>query len=174
VTAKPLKLRISTPTEPIVPGRGFYQLEEESLYVQIGPFDQRRKYFSALESPTTRLEFDRNGRLIFIELLVPRRQWTVDDSITPPKIVEPADIRWLDFRQAIADPVIATVPDRSQVRFVFRPDGSPRNFYLAESVIAQVTSDDALSSLWVVDIVDDLAGEEISAFRKAMRNLARG
>ena len=47
---RPAKLKISAPIEPIPPGRGFYQLEEDSLLVQVGVFDRRRRFFSYLQS----------------------------------------------------------------------------------------------------------------------------
>ena len=88
MAAQAIKLRISTPTEPIPPGRGFYQLEEDSLYVQIGLFSRDRRFFSYLESKNTRLDFDREGRLIFIEVDLPRRQWPVDLQLTRPVVAE--------------------------------------------------------------------------------------
>ncbi len=35
-TIESIALKIDTPTGEITPGRGFYQLEEDALYVQVG------------------------------------------------------------------------------------------------------------------------------------------
>jgi hypothetical protein len=96
-----LRARIETPTRTVAPGRGFYQLEEDVLSVQLGPFAGQRQCFSSLESDLVRLDMDRWGRLIGLEVFTPRRQWPVTDP-EPPRIAEPADIRWLDFRESIA------------------------------------------------------------------------
>ncbi|MEW5993828.1 MAG: hypothetical protein AB1744_05465 [Candidatus Zixiibacteriota bacterium] len=174
MTESPLKVRISTPTEPILPGRGFYQLEEESLYVQVGPFSKERRFYSYIESETVRFDFDRKGRLIFIEVAIPRRHWPADADIAPPAVVEPADIRWLGFREQVGDPAITTSRDRSVVQLSFGDSTTLRNYYLAESVVAQITDNNCLAAVWITDIIDDLAGQEIASFRKKLRGPTRG
>jgi hypothetical protein len=164
-----LKLRISTLTEPILAGQGFYQLEEDALYVQIGPFTKERRFFSYLESEHVRFDLDRQGRLIFIEVNVPRRLWRTESSIKPPTVVEPADIRWLDFRDRIKDPLLVCNPKRSHLFLRFAKIEKPRNYYLAETVIAEVNDNDELAGIWITDIIDDLAGQQIGAFRKRLR-----
>jgi len=164
-----LQLRISTPTEPTAPGRGFYQLEEDALYVQVGPFIPDRAFYSYLESDTVRFDLDRHGRLIFVEVTVPRRQWPVTDELILPPRVEPASIRWLDFRNTIPSPVLLT--DRRRTRLLLRFLDTPpvRTLHAADSVFLQVDSDSNLTSVWICDIIDDLAGQEIAAYRKALR-----
>ena len=163
------KLRISTPTEPIPPGRGFYQLEEESLYVQVGIFTRNRRFFSYLQSDEVSLDFDREGRLIFIEVAVPRRSWQVTPRLQKPSRAEIADIRWLDFRESIATPSLQTPADRSALRLRFSNRTPTQNYFLAESVILQVCENNLLGAIWVDDIVDDMAGREIASFRKNCR-----
>lgn len=164
-----LKLRISTPTEPILPGRGFYQLEEDSLYVQIGTFSKERRFFSYLEFESVWFEVDREGRLIFIEVSAARRRWKVNHGIRPPIVVEPADIRWLDFRERVKEPALLTTVDQASLLLRFNDEVSLRSYYLADMVIAQVNESSELSAIWIIDIVDDLAGQQIRAFRKKMR-----
>jgi len=169
MTAADLRLRISTPTEPIPPGRGFYQLEEDALYVQVGLFSASRHFYSFLECDSVRFDLDRNGRLIFIEVAVARRRWPVVPPLVAPPIVEPADIRWLDFRSEIPPPTLATNRKRTMLRLAFADRLPARAYYLAEDVVAQVDQHDRLAAIWIVDITDDLAGQEIGAFRKHFR-----
>ncbi len=169
MAAQAIKLRISTPTEPIPPGRGFYQLEEDSLYVQIGLFSMDRRFFSYLESTNTRLDFDREGRLIFIEVDLPRRQWPLDHRLTRPVVAEAADIRWLDFRRAISDPSLAANTNRTTLALRFDAAAPTQNYYLSESVILQANNRHELCAILIDDIADDLAGHEIAAFRKDCR-----
>ncbi len=165
----PLRVRISAPIEPILPGRGFYQLEEDTLYVQVGPFTRKRRFYSYIEAPSVRFDLDSLGRLIFIEIMVPRARWPKAEDTRPPSVVEAADIRWLGFRESTRDPVITCAPDGSTVRLRFGDNPQLRNYYLAESVIAQVDNDDCVAAVWITDIVDDLAGRKIAAFRKSLR-----
>ena len=104
MTVERIRLRIATPIEPVMPGRGFYQLEEDALYVQVGLFSSGRRFYSFLESSNVLFDFDRLGRLIFMEVRVPRRRWEVDTTLEVPAIVQPADIRWLNFRDTIDHP----------------------------------------------------------------------
>ncbi len=166
---EPVSLNISTPTEPIMPGRGFYQLEEDSLFVQVGSFTNRRRFYSYLESDSILLDFDQHGHLIFVEVGVPRKRWDVKPSLMPPQIVEPADIRWLNFRNSLNKPILLANESKTALKLSFRDTDNPLNFYLAQSVIVQTDPEYRLSALWIIDIADDLAGREISKFRKDLR-----
>jgi len=165
-----IKLSIATPSEPILPGRGFYQVEEDTLHVQVGPFSHNRRFFSWIESPNVRLDFDRQGRLIFIELATARRHWQTDPALTPPDICEPADIRWLDFRESVTEPVTVANPERNLVCISFKENGTPLNYHLADSLVCQVDRNYNLTSIWINDIVTDRAGKRIRAFRKKSRH----
>ncbi len=169
MSVKVPRLRVSTPTEPVVPGRGFYQLEEESLFVQVGISTTERSFFSFIESELLRLELDRKGRLIFIELNRAKRHWTIVNSLLPPKIIEPADLRWLDFRTELEEPLYYTNNDQNIIKIEFAKSDEYRNYYIAEKVIASVNSYDQLTALWITEIDDDLAGQEISLFRSRGR-----
>ncbi len=170
MTARVPKLQISTPIEPTRPGRGFYQLEEEALYVQVGPFARDRRFFSYLESEHVRFDIDRKGRLIFIEIDLPRRRWHVDTAVAKPRVVQPADIRWLDFRKRVGNPKVLTNKSRTELMLIFSDSPFTHNFHLADSVIAMVTGENQLAAIWVGDITDDLAGLGLAAFRRDMRH----
>lgn len=172
MTLAAAKLRISTPIEPIAPGRGFYQLEEDALFVQIGLFDPSHRFFSYLESETVHLELDRRARLIFVEVSQPRRHWEVSDDLEFPTEAEQVDLHWLDFRTTIKEPCLITNQSRTQLQIQFSTHWPTRNFYLTRNVIAQVDSADRLAAIWIDSIEDDLAGREIASFRKRCRRKA--
>ena len=153
-------LKISTPTEPIRPGRGFYQLEEDILFVQVGQYSDRQKFFSYLESDNIRFDFDRHGRLIFVEVGCSKRSWENGIDLTPPKIVEPADIRFLDFRQKITLPRFITNDNKSILKIEFGNCDELLNYYLAENIIASIDSDSHLQAVWIDKITEDMAGKK--------------
>lgn len=169
MTLRSLQLRISTPTEPIPPGRGFYQLEEDALYAQVGSFDPSRRFYSFLESDQLKLELDKSGRLIFIELSLPRRHWPLNDSLHLPDSAGTADVRWLDFRDRIPEPTIETNRRRTLLHLRFSDVAPYRTIHLADTILLQSDNQDRLVALWVDDITDDLAGQEIASFRKQLR-----
>ncbi len=163
------KLLIAPPTGQITPGRGFYQLEEEALYVQIGAFMGNRHFFSYLESELLRLEFDKDGCLMFIEFNHSRRHWPVDQQFAVPEPTHAADLRWLDFRKPIAEPKVSTNKIKSAISWQFTADPASEFLRIAEHVLAGITPERTLASLWVSNIEDDLAGQEIAAFRESLR-----
>ena len=168
-----ISLKIDTPTGDTVPGRGFYQLEEDSLYVQVGEYRDNRGFFNFLESNTVRFDIDKSGRLLLIEVTLPRRRWEVDSELTAPTIAESADIRWLDFRARLPEPKLVTNPKQTALLIQFAPDGSWRWFQLAEAVLIQADRNHCLTAVMITDIEDDLAGRQIAAFRHQTRQKDR-
>lgn len=171
MSASTLQISVQTPPDTLPVGRGFYQLEEESLYVQISSFDQKHRFFSYLEANSLRLDIDKEGRLLFIEVSIPRRRWPVDEHLSPPTGGKPADVRWLDFRKQVSDPKFFTNPSHSVLKIDFSrrsdTDGGPGQVLrIAESVCVTTDSSGLVRHIWVTDIVDDLAGQEIATFRR--------
>lgn len=173
MTPKPIRVTVSAPTGPLPPGRGFYQLEEDILYVQVGSFSRRRVFFSYLESHGVRFDIDRKGELIFIEVAKPRRQWKMDPQLSCPDVVESADIRFLDFRQMISEPKMHASEDRTTLSLRFSQAGKTSSYSIAHNIIAQIDDRNHLAAIWITDIVDDLAGQELAAFRKQQRKLGK-
>ncbi|MFZ5980447.1 MAG: hypothetical protein ACOYVF_07420 [Candidatus Zixiibacteriota bacterium] len=168
MTLKAIKLQIQTPTGPLLPGRGFYQLEEDALYVQIAPFSREFRFYSFLESEDVHLDLDNKGRLLFFELSLPRRRWSVDPGFRLPEFAEPADIRWLDFRDTFKNPTVTTNASKTAVKLTFSPKHPTGNYLLGDAVFLQTDDSGSLIALYVIDIIDDLAGQEIAAYRHAI------
>jgi hypothetical protein len=164
-TIESIALKIDTPTGEITPGRGFYQLEEEALYVQVGEYSKRRRFFNYLESDWVRFDIDKNGQLVFIEVSLPRRRWELSNQVSPPRIAESADVRWLDFRARIPEPHLLTNKKQTNLLIDFKSQQDWRWFTLAEKIFLQADLENCLTALMVVDIEDDLAGEQIAVFR---------
>ncbi len=166
---KTIRVNVSTPSATIPRGRGFYQLEEEELYLPVvqNP-EQKARFFSYLESDNISLQLDRDGRLIFIEAAVPRRRWVEWQDLTIPDKVRTADIRFLDFRDSLPITEIFCNPTRQLLKLQFERSTNGPFYYLAENLIAQTDSQSNLTAIYVIDIIDDLAGREIAAWRKAV------
>jgi hypothetical protein len=161
-----ISLKIDTPTGEVTPGRGFYQLEEDSLYVQIGEFGHSRAFFNYLESDGARFDIDKSGRLTLIEVPVARRLWTVDPHLVTPTIAEPADVRWLDFRTPICEPELITNERLTSLLIRFSSNGAPNWYRIAEAVFLRADRNNHLAAIMITGIEDDLAGQQIAAFRR--------
>jgi hypothetical protein len=164
---KSIKVRVSTPTEHLLPGRGFYQVDDGALFVQIGHFQHSRQFFSYLESESVRIDIDRKGRPIFIEVGLPRQRWQLLPGFQVPPVVETADLRFTDFRKTIEQPTLLASPSRSSLLIRFDRSSRSNCYQLADSVVVQVSDDGELTAIWVLEIVDDFAGQQLAAFRKS-------
>lgn len=167
------QLRITAPTGPNIPGRGFYQVEEDRLFVQIGLFDPDRRFFSYLDTARVKLDFDRDARLIFIEVNQPRRHWRTKADLKMPKRAEPADARFLGFRDTLPPTRLTATKDLSCVRLAFSTEPVARTIQLARNVVLEADDRSRLVALWVGGIVDDSAGRKLAAYRKRCLRLAR-
>lgn len=166
---KKINLKIEPPAGPIPSGRGFYQMDEEILFVQIGLYLNSRKFYSYLESENLLLDIDRNGRLIFIELDLPRRRWIIKKELKAPRIIEPADIKWYNFRNKINPPKIITNIKKNMLKLEFSDNTNPLFYHLADKVILETNEEKFLSAIWILDIIEDFGGREIGAYRKSNR-----
>lgn len=171
MTVDGIRLRIAAPTDLFLQGRGFYQVEEDSLYVQLQPSETNSRVFSYLESDNLRIDIDQAGRILFIELNDGRHTWTIDESLSVPSSLGYADIRCLEFRFCIPPPILATNNARSVVALTFGSAAVDRSYRIADSVILQTSAGNFLNRIIVTDIVDDLAGREIAAFRQSIRGV---
>jgi hypothetical protein len=157
-----------------LPGRGFYQLEEEALYVPVAGYPDRARFFSYLESESVRFDLDLKGRLMMIEVNLPRRRWNVKEDISYPLRAQAADIRWLDFRQPLQTPKVYADPARLNLMLRFTNHEPAGSHFLAERILCQIDKESRLSAIWITDITDDLGGREIKRFRQATRSLKTG
>ena len=163
------KLKVSSPTGPLRPGRGFYQLEEDSLYVALADYPEPARFFSSIESDIVRFDVDLKGRLMTIEVNLPRRRWPVEESIVYPMQATEADIRWTDFRQSMVPPSIVTDAKRQNLMLRFSDNPPKASHYLADRVLCQIDANQTLIALWITDIIDDIGGNEIRDFRQLNR-----
>jgi hypothetical protein len=166
------RVRVSAPTADIPFGRGFYQLEEEILYLPIEYPGEKSRFFSYLESSDLSLQMDREGRLIFIELSLPRRRWIELPEIPIIEGVYPADIRFLDFRERISNPAVFCDKYRQTISIAFSTFPVVGRYFLAKNLIAMIAEDDTIVNIQAGDIVDDIAGRELAAWRKSLRAAA--
>jgi len=163
-----LKVSIATPIQPIPYGCGFYQTEEEALYVQLGGIFGSQRFFSFIDSSISRFDLDRQGRLLFFELACPKRRWQIVKEIMIPEVVEAADIRWLNFRKKIKEPELFAVKNYSKLLIKLSDEDPVNNYYLSHSIILQVSKSSLATRILINEIIDDTAGKKIAEFRRQL------
>ncbi len=160
--SKKIAIAIKTPVAFPPASRGFYQVEEEVLYVPVYPSGE---FFSYLDSPQLQIDVDRIGRLLFMHVLVPRRQWRVNRNLHVPSGAAEADIRFLDFRRKLPDANLLSNADRSILRVRFQTVRSAIAYRLADHLIINLAPDNTLASIWVTEIDDDRAARGMAVWR---------
>lgn len=158
---------VDTPAENKTFSRGFYQVEEESLYVPLYPGG---KFFSYLDSPQMTLDIDNCGRLLFIKLLVSRQDWKTVKKFTPPQATASASIRFIDFRQRFSMVGIECCPNKSSIHLFFDNQTELSSYHLSDDIIVDITANNCLAGFWIKTVVDDRAAREMSRWRKAIGN----
>lgn len=162
----PPRIVIQTPAPELRFSRGFYQVEEDSLYV---PFYPARTFFSYLDSDQVSLQTDNKGQLVFLQLLLPRASWNVTPKPACPEATVTADIRLLDFREQLPKVTVETTADKSTVRLAFAAASTTAAYRLTDSVMCEVTPDARLAAFWITEIEDDRAAAGMAAWRKQMK-----
>jgi len=157
-----VKIIVTTPADQQPICRGFYQVEEDSLYV---PFYPGGSFFSFLDSPQVAFDVDRTGRLLFIQVHVPRHGWITRDNLVPPATKEAAEMHLRGFREKLPAARLETPPDRSWLRIVFADDSATRPCIIAENLICEILDRRSLAAVWIMSIEDDRAARGMAAWR---------
>ncbi|MEZ5358630.1 MAG: hypothetical protein R3F48_07325 [Candidatus Zixiibacteriota bacterium] len=175
-----IQVRIKTPAEIKIFGRGFYQVEEDCLYIPLFPagtfysfVDAEEKGATSKSSKNNRirisLDIDREGRLLFIKVATPRRFWTRDDDMNPPTPIEWADLRVLTFRAQVNAAAIVYAAHKSCIHLRLDDKNIAHTYNIAENIIAGTSLDNYLVSLWISNIEDDRAAQLMAHWRKELR-----
>lgn len=162
-TADQIRVTVKTPADISYVSRGFYQVEENALYVPILPAG---RFFSFLDSPQLHIDADNAGRPLFIQIIEPRKNWQVRDNLAAPKEPAPADIRFLNFRDRIPSAIIETSSDHATVRVTFIENGERQSYAVADNLIFDITPNKTLAAIWIVKIEDDRAARAMAEWRK--------
>lgn len=164
-----IKVVVKIPALYPAVSRGFYQVEEDALYVPLYPAG---KFFSYLDSEQATIDVDNAGRLLFIKIHAPRHTWKIVRKAKPPLISSPADIRFLDFRNTLPVARLQTPADHSWLRLVFDSEKQTSACRVAEDLIFEVSGESTLTSIWITAIEDDRAARNMAAWRKSIKEAA--
>lgn len=148
---------------------GFYQLEDDTLHIPLGGVAPSKRFFSYIDSPISRFDIDKKGRLVFIELTLPKRFWKKSMSLPCPDLSESAEIRWLDFRKTIGPPEIITDSSNSVVLIVLSDEIPAFTMAMADNVYLQVSDRGNACGVLVSKIIEDNAGRKLAEFRRELK-----
>lgn len=146
--------------------RGFYQVEEDVLYIPLFPGG---KFYSFLDSDDVVFDIDQTGRLLFIQVRVPRHKWHIRKALRLPAAYTTADIRFLNFRDTLPPVVIETNPHESLLRLTFSDEKANAAYAIADNLLVETTASETLKTIWILAIENDRAARTMAAWRKQAR-----
>lgn len=170
-------VNISTPAVIDRFSRGFYQQDENLLYVPIYPGGD---FFSYLDTTVEEsdhrdnrslfFDIDRAGNLTFIKLHMARKKWPIQDEIKAPQSILAADVRFKQFREQMSHFDLVTNREKNCLCLIFAPENEGGAVYrITDNLIIEMTGTSSMSRLWILDIVDDRCARQMSIWRKQIR-----
>jgi len=166
-----INVKIYPLLEELFQGGGFYQVEESTLQVITSPIKTNNHFFSYLECENFRIDINQNGSIIFIESHLPKKRWTITKNLTFPSNAKIADIRILDFRKSIAVPKLLTNNENTLLKIEWVKEHNVSHYLTASDILLEVDNNSQLTSIWINNITDDLAGQSIAKLRSNYFNL---
>ncbi len=179
-------VNISTPAKVERFSRGFYQLDEEMLYVPIYPGGQFYSFLDATEidsnkpnDPLLNFDIDRAGNLTFIKLNLARAKWPVKKQIDQPATTLSAEVHFRQFREQISSFELVTNKSKDYLCLIFRSQNEPKEateakenlatYRIADNIIIELSAGAEISRLWILEIVEDRGARQMAAWRKKLR-----
>ncbi len=157
---------VKTPADLKYVSRGFYQVEEETLYVPILPAG---RFYSYLDSAELSIDADKSGLPLFFQLHVPRKNWQVRDPLPVPGDPTFAAVHFISFRDTLPASSVMCDRDGSTVRITFFDDGRLTPIAVSDNLIFEITADNYLASIWISGIEDDRAARQMASWRKKIK-----
>lgn len=151
------------PRDEIALAAAFYDQETDILSVNVLPFEP---YDSFVESDEVRIDTDRNGRPVFVEIFRPWDKWKIDPELSLPKADFKGAVNFGDTLRRFPSGEIFADRDRKTVCVKFLARRGDQVIRLADNILAE-TADGFLVALWLTGIQLDFAGRKQSQWRAA-------
>ena len=141
----------------------FYDQETNILSVNILPFEP---YDSYVESEDVRIDTDRNGRPVFIEVSRPQDEWHMESELALPVIGEAGILNLRETVRTFPTAEILCDQARKTVCLKFLARKGELVIRLADNMLAEI-ADGFLVAIWLADVQTDYAGRRQSQWRAA-------
>jgi hypothetical protein len=152
----------------LIPCRAFYDNMEESLSVGI---KQTGKFYSYIEGEFFSFDIARGGKLLNIDVWRPKQDWTVEKNLVIPESLDRENVLFLDFRLKTEPAIYRTNSDQTVLHIRFADGKAQRFVSPAESLIFELSENDDLMGLWILNIEEDYGFRKESAWRKSIKTV---
>jgi len=163
----PVRLKLITPAENHIHSRGFYQEEEESLYVPLYPGG---RFFSYLDGDNIRLDIDNKGRLLFLSLNIPRRRWIKVPRLRFPAVPGSASMKIINFRDRLPRARIYSSLNIQNLHISLFKEPVENTYQLTPSLLIETGTNNNLTGFWIKGVEEDRAALKMAAWRKHMKD----
>jgi len=157
-----IRLAISE-TEKIPSARGFYDNMENSLNMVI---KARGKFYSYVQGKDYSLDLDRRGKILGIEIYVPREEWIVDRELVPPAKCEMRQIQVLEHRVEVEPKGFYTNEAKNLACIRFTSEKISYFYKVAQNLLFEVNVLEELSAVWILNLEEDYGFKKEMKYRK--------
>ncbi len=164
----PLPVEV-VPARTLPHSAAFYDQESDILAVNILPFNP---YDAFVESEDIRIDTDRFGSPIYIEVAQAQKDWTIEPVLPFPSVSEAVELSIRETTRRFPGGSVSTDPAKSiaRIRLLAREDGAL--YRVADHLLAEV-ADGYLVGFWVDRIEMDFAGRKQARWRAETANTLR-
>jgi hypothetical protein len=159
------RLRVALqPRQEVALGQAFWDLHSQSIEYHIVP---HRPYHSYIEGDNFRIETDRGGRPVLVEIREPQNGSGGPCPPAPePALVQSCDLRFLDLRIRSRS-ICAAVDFSNSLSFIKLLGGAPVAFgAVATGAVWGIDANGFLSALWLTDVQSDPSGLRRGRWRR--------
>ena len=151
-------------------GRAFRDRDSQLIQYHEIPHSPYHSYIAA---DPLRLDLDKDGVPIFVELDFAGGRFDVDGCLRPPLDFELGSVRLLDFPSRIGPHTLTTDESNSLFHITLSKHAPVLALQSGRGIIWEIDTDSCLSGLWLLKCQDDLYGRGRWRWRSRTWQLAR-
>ena len=160
-----IQLKTSEIARPF-PFRAFYDSTGDTLSVGI---KQKGKFGISIEADDISFDLTKDGKLLNIDVWIPRKNWTVDKAIHPPEEIEKASVVFVSKKVQTEPIAYVTDPKKTLLCIRFASERVSRFITPATSLIFELNAKDQLIGLWITQIEEDINFQKESEWRRSIK-----
>lgn len=148
------------------PCRAFYDEIGDTMSVGI---KQKGKFSSYVEGENFSFDLTKDGKLLNIDVWLPRGKWTVEKTIHPPEHFDKENVKILDSRLKTEPIAYITDAKKTLLYIRFAAERIARFVSPVNSLIFELNAKSQLVGLWITQIEEDINFQKESEWRRSIK-----
>jgi hypothetical protein len=146
--------------------RAFYDRIGDTMSVGI---KQKGKFHSSIEGEDFSLDLTKDGKLLNIDIWIPRNDWTIDKNIHPPEEFSKESIIFPESKVRAEAIGYMTNAARNLLYVRFSSERIARFVSPGSSLIFELNAKNQLVGFWITQIEEDINFQKESEWRRSIK-----